>query len=115
MARDEIDKKHWPYVSERGELPPDPDFSIVGARFRNGRQQRGITQRRLADLAGVSQSVVSRFERGLVRRASAERIVRMALALGPDFPFGFCPHDHTCSRPRDPNSPRSFWDILNNR
>ena len=55
------------------------------------------------------------FERGLVRRASAERIVRIALALGPDFPFGFCPHDHTCSWPRDPTASRTFWDMLNGR
>jgi transcriptional regulator with XRE-family HTH domain len=74
---------------------------VVGARFRNGRQQAGLTQRRLAALSGVSQSVISRFERGLNSGMSVERLVKIANALGPYFPFGFCPHDHGCSHPRN--------------
>lgn len=105
-------KKLWPYVSERSEIP-DAEFAVLGARFRNGRLQAGLTQRRLADLAGVSQSVVSRFERGHVRRMSAERIVRLALALGPRFPFGYCPHDHECAWPREVNARPTFWEMLN--
>ena len=115
MSRSEFDKKRWPYISERGELPPEPDFVLVGARFRNGREVRKLTQRQVADMSGISQSVVSRFERGLVRRASAERIVRIALVLGPSFPFGFCPHDDGCPWPRNPGAKKSFWDILNGR
>ena len=88
------------------EIPP-PDYVLIGSRFRNGRQMAGMSQRSLARRAGISQSVVSRFERGLVRYMSADRIVRMALALGPKFPFGACPHDHVCVWPHDPSSPRS--------
>ena len=87
---------------------------MIGARFRNGRRQAGLTQRQLADIAGISQSVVSRFERGHVRRMSAERIVRMALALGPRFPFGCCPHDDGCPWPREVNQRPTFWEMLNN-
>lgn len=100
-------------MSERLERPPDPDFVVIGGRFRNGRRQAGLTQRRLAEMAGVSQSVVSRFERGLVKKMSAERIVRIALALGPRFPFGGCPHDHRCPWPRDPTVADTFWQMLN--
>ncbi len=94
---------------------PLPIYVTVGARFRNGRQQAGMSQRHVAAIAGISQSVVSRFERGLVARTSAERIVRLAMALGPQFPFGCCPHDDGCPWPRDPTVPRSFWDMLNGR
>lgn len=81
---------------------PLPIMELVGARFRHGRYQAGMSQRRVADAARISQSVVSRFERGLVSHTSAERIVRLAEALGPGFPFGFCPHDHGCAWPYDP-------------
>jgi Predicted transcriptional regulators len=81
---------------------PLPVMELVGARFRHGRHQAGLSQRRLAEAAQISQSVVSRFERGLVSHTSAERIVRLAEALGPGFPFGFCPHDHRCAWPFDP-------------
>jgi DNA-binding XRE family transcriptional regulator len=84
---------------------PLPAFVIVGARFRHGRILAGLSQRRLAELAGISQSVVSRFERGLVSHMSAERIVRLAMALGPAFPFGSCPHKHAnCDYPDDPST-----------
>ncbi len=83
---------------------PLPAFELVGARFRHGRMRARLTQRHLADQAGVSQSVISRFERGLVSHMSAERIVRLAMALGPTFPFGACPHDHACAWPYDPRT-----------
>jgi DNA-binding XRE family transcriptional regulator len=108
----ESNKKLWPYVSERGELPPE-HFAVIGARFRNGRGQMGLTQRRVAEIASISQSVVSRFERGLVGRMSAERIVRLALALGPRFPFGCCPHDHDCPWPPNPPARETVWQMLN--
>jgi hypothetical protein len=81
---------------------PLPIMELVGARFRHGRHQAGLSQRRVADEARISQSVVSRFERGLVSHTSAERTVRLAEALGPGFPFGFCPHNHRCAWPYDP-------------
>ena len=89
----------------RYEQWPLPVFELVGARFRRGRERARLTQRHLADRAGVSQSVISRFERGLLSHMSAERIVRLAMALGPTFPFGACPHDHACDWPDDPRKP----------
>lgn len=93
---------HWPL----------PVFVLVGARFRHGRTRARLTQRHLADMAGVSQSVISRFERGLVSHMSAERIVRLAMALGPTFPFGACPHDHACHWPYDPRTLPAGYDLL---
>jgi len=66
----------------------------------------------VAATAGISQSVVSRFERGLVSHMSAERIVRLAMALGPDFPFGCCPHDHKCAWPSDPTRRSSLAHLF---
>jgi DNA-binding transcriptional regulator YiaG len=110
--RSALDQKLWPYVSERGEQAPSPDFELVGARFRRGRRQAGLSQRQLATRAGISQSIVSRFERGLVRRSSAEKIVRLGLALGPRFPFGCCPHDHQCPWPANPTGLQNFWEMM---
>ncbi len=84
------------------ETWPLPVMVIFGARFAHARAKAGLSQRALAYEAGVSQSVVSRLERGLVSHMSAERIIRLSMALGPSFPFGFCPHDHNCSWPYDP-------------
>lgn len=95
------------FASRRGwryDQWPLPTFELVGARFRHGRLLAGVSQRRIAEVAGISQSVVSRFERGLVSHTSAERIVRLAMALGPAFPFGCCPHTHACDWPSDPRN-----------
>jgi transcriptional regulator with XRE-family HTH domain len=80
---------------------PEPQMVAVGARFRNGRRQAGLSQSTLASRSGVSQSVISRFERGLVTGMSVERLVRIANALRADFPFGFCPHHDNCAYPRN--------------
>jgi DNA-binding XRE family transcriptional regulator len=104
--------EHNPGVYARYDQWPPPYFATVGARFRNGRHQAGLSQRAAAALAGISQSSVSRFERGLVARMSAERVVRLALALGPRFPFGCCPHDHTGPWPRDPGPADTVWQAL---
>jgi len=89
--------------------PVEP-MVLLGARFRNGRLQAGISQRALAERAGVSQSAVSRLERGLSTGMSAERIIRIAEVI-PDFPLGFCPHpNHGCAYPPDPRArPSSAW------
>ncbi len=75
---------------------------LIGSRFRHGRLQAGISQRRLAELSGVSQSLISRFERGRCPGMAAHRIMAIAMSLGPHFPFGFCPHEHVCKWPYNP-------------
>ena len=79
---------------------PEPEMVAFGALFRRGRGYAGLTQRQLEDRSGVSQSVISRFERGRAPGLSSERLLRMANAIGPRFPFGFCPHEHACEWPR---------------
>jgi DNA-binding XRE family transcriptional regulator len=97
-----------PYWRERERYGvwPLPELVLFGARIRHGRQQAGMSQRRLADKAGVSQSLVSRLERGVAHGMSAMRLVAVGMAIGPTFPFGFCSHDHPCKWSYDPTNPK---------
>jgi transcriptional regulator with XRE-family HTH domain len=61
-----------------------------------------MSQRRLAAKAGVSQAVISRLERGVAHGLAAMRLVTIGMALGPNFPFGCCGHDHPCAFPYNP-------------
>jgi transcriptional regulator with XRE-family HTH domain len=56
----------------------------------------GLSQQQLAAKALISQSVISRFERGLAPGMSTERLILLAEAVGWRFPLGYCPHDHEC-------------------
>jgi transcriptional regulator with XRE-family HTH domain len=76
---------------------PTPETIEVGQRFRNGRRQAGLSQRRVAERSGISQSEISRLERGMTPGMSAYRVFAIALALGDQFPFGVCPHPHRCA------------------
>lgn len=80
---------------------PVPGMDIVGARFRHARLRAGMSQRELATRAGVSQSVVSRFERGMSGGTRTEAVVRLAVSI-PGFPFGYCPHNHRCAYSFEP-------------
>ena len=88
-----------PYAKDRPRRneTPTPETIEVGQRFRLGRRQAGLSQRRVAERSGISQSEISRLERGKTPGMSAYRVFAIALALGPRFPFGTCPHDHRCA------------------
>ena len=59
----------------------DPLLTQVGQRTKHLRAQRGWSQERLADEAGVDRSYMSGIERG-VRNASILTLARIAKALG---------------------------------
>jgi transcriptional regulator with XRE-family HTH domain len=84
-------------VTGRRELQPDPALVRLGRYLRRSRIWADKSQQRLADEAGVSQSMVSRAERGLAPSMGLERLVNVTEQLGRIFPFGVCPHDHECS------------------
>ena len=46
------------------------------------RQERGLSQRALADLVGVKQPVIARIESGKARNLELKTVVRIATALG---------------------------------
>ena len=58
--------------------PPSPE--VLGARLKEVRQMRGVTQAELAEKLGVTQSLVSQFERGEVR-LYADVLVAIAKVL----------------------------------
>jgi len=94
MPQDAYDK--YCRDGPRRNETPTPQTVEVGERFRRGRRQVGLSQRRVASRSGISQSEISRFERGMTPGMSAYRVFAIALALGPRFPFGSCPHEHRC-------------------
>ena len=103
------------YRSEHPKVhdTPTPEMVLIGARFRHGRRQAGISQRKLAQKSGVSQSLISRFERGRTPGMSTILVIRIGMALGPGFPFGCCPHQHKCAWPYNPDAARKWSEILN--
>jgi hypothetical protein len=90
------------FVVNRFPVWPLPYMVEFGARVRNGRLVVGASQRWVADHADISQTAMSRLERGLATGMAVERLVRVAQAIGPSFPFGFCPHHQNCTWPADP-------------
>ena len=90
--------------AERSHAP----FLVVGRYLRRSRRYAQLTQRALAAGAGISQSMVSRLERGRAPTAPFQRFLMAANALGRLFPLGFCPHDHRCAwQPIRPPEPRT--------
>jgi transcriptional regulator with XRE-family HTH domain len=67
-----------------------------GAELRRCRSVSGLSQGRLADLSGVSQSSISRLERGKAPYASLQLIVRLGEAMNGRMPIAHCPHKHGC-------------------
>jgi transcriptional regulator with XRE-family HTH domain len=68
-----------------------------GAELRRCRWQAGMNQGQVGELAGISQSTVSRLEHGQAPGVSALTLVRMSEAMRGRFPLGFCPHPHHCA------------------
>ena len=55
--------------------------NVTQLKIRAARKGRGISQRDLARALGMSQSTLSRIERG-ERRVSVDRLIAIARALG---------------------------------
>jgi len=85
---------------EEHEVWPDPRVIATGRALKRARLMAGLSQSQLAVKSGISQSVISRFERGLAPGMSVERLTVLSEAVGWRFPIGFCPHDHDCKWPR---------------
>lgn len=85
--------RHEPWDLDRAEA--------FGIFVRRARQCAGLSQQQLADRAHVSQSLISRLERGRAGHVGLSRLLAIQAVLGGCLPLGFCPHDHPCIwRPR---------------
>lgn len=59
--------------------------TLDGNQLRQARRQRGLTQARLAGLAGISLTTIARLEQGHSRASCRTRtLARLAAALGED-------------------------------
>jgi transcriptional regulator with XRE-family HTH domain len=97
MARSvELRQRREEMAAADGE-PETAGLALLGRYLRRSRLLAQLSQQQLADKAGVSQSMVSRVERGVAPAAGVVRLVRMVQPLARLFPFGVCPHDHSCS------------------
>ncbi len=79
---------------------PVPEMVAFGKLVRFSRRSAGFSQFRLAERSGVSQSTISRLERGLVPGMAVWKLVKIGFVLGIRLPLAFCPHDHECSWPK---------------
>lgn len=84
-----------PYQRPEGER----DRALLrrfGVELRRCRLYAGLSQVTLAQLSGVSQSTISRIERGKASSAALIKLVRLSDAMPGGFPFAYCPHPHLC-------------------
>jgi hypothetical protein len=90
------------------QLAPDPLLVNLGRYLRRARRYAAKSQQRVANESGVTQSMVSRAERGLAPGMGLLRLVKMCEPFGRLFPLGSCPHDHDCAwQPIKPPEPQS--------
>jgi transcriptional regulator with XRE-family HTH domain len=61
-------------------VDPSTPFKLLGARIKAEREDQGLTQRELAELAGIHETHLSRIEAGLVD-PKLSMLTRIALAL----------------------------------
>ena len=67
----------------------EPEFQIIKA-FLNGRKEKNITQKQLADITGITQADISRMETGN-SNPSLQTIQRLAAGLGMMVKLEFVP------------------------
>lgn len=62
-------------------MPVDFDKESLGERLARIRKERGLTQNHVAERTGLTQVLISDYERGRLR-LTADMVVRFAVALG---------------------------------
>ena len=78
----------------------DPAPTLAAGIIRSARQKSGLTQRELAEAAGISQQVVSAYETGR-REPTLPTLLRLVRAAGLDLRFrleALDPHDEGMAR-----------------
>lgn len=88
--------EHADEITGRKALFPDPALVEFGHDLRRARHIAQLSQKRVAELSGLSQSTISRLERALAPSVGIDRLVMLGHALGRALPLGICPHEHDC-------------------
>ena len=67
----------------------EPEYDIINAMIK-ARKEKGLTQKQLSELTGISQADISRIENG-TRNPSLEMIKRLATGMGMRLKLEFIP------------------------
>ena len=67
----------------------EPEYDIINAMIK-ARKEKGLTQKQLSELTGISQADISRIENG-TRNPSLETIKRLATGMGMRLKLEFIP------------------------
>lgn len=67
----------------------EPEYDNINAMIKV-RKERGLTQKQLSELTGISQADISRIENG-TRNPSLEMIKRLAIGMGMRLKLEFIP------------------------
>lgn len=90
-------RDHHDPDSGRRELAPQPELVEFGRYLRRARRYAQLSQQHVADAAGVSQSTVSRLERGVAPHVGVDKLLAIRRTYGRLLPLGVCPHEHECA------------------
>jgi transcriptional regulator with XRE-family HTH domain len=82
-----------PYDLRDQPIPIENVILHFGVDLRGVRLLRFTSQRRLSELSGVSQGVISMLENGLAEGARLETLARVAAGLHVDLLLRPCPHE----------------------
>lgn len=67
----------------------EPEYDIINAMIK-ARKEKGLTQKQLSELTGITQADISRIENGS-RNPSLEMIKRLATGMGMRLKLEFIP------------------------
>ena len=57
---------------------------MIGNKIKEIREEKGISQYRLAQLTGINRSTINRYENGLIQKASFDNLLKICEALEVD-------------------------------
>lgn len=85
----------------------------VGERIRRRREQLNMTQLQLAELVGVQEATISRYESGKIKELSQKRIASIAkhLKVGPAYLMDWDNDDADGPRPQEDEFVRLFNEL----
>jgi transcriptional regulator with XRE-family HTH domain len=57
---------------------------MIGKKIKEIREEKGISQYRLAQLTGINRSTIKRYEEGSIKKISLDNLMKICNALGVD-------------------------------
>ena len=57
---------------------------MIGEKIREVRENKGMSQYRLAEITGINRSTINRYENGSIQKISFDNLLKICEALGID-------------------------------